>query len=556
MFAKLSKEKFLNLVENIKEYVDLFTLEEGLEQFKKCRLKAVQINGDSVQAQVRDYQYYTATIDVNDFLESYCTCGAKDFCSHLAAVFFYLYSSHRWPDTFLAEAKEHRKQQAAKKTVELLDKTTVKKPLPKDSVEAWHHYFELVYGQMINLHEHSRYKFLDGLQYYLVFSGIYEKFQEKMFSHSSGWPVTLREIFRLHSVLFLMDRLEKIIRTHQWFSLTASQPAYCERCEQELLNHIPKITIEQKEVLRPFLQKILETVQEHYFQPSQTLFDWRFIHGVLWGTILYHPALVERETAFLKRKLLTPSPDRYKAGLGLVFFKVLENEDAAARSILQELDNLRVRDLFEYLSSFRRVGDWQRLLEWLRWLLPRAEHTDRHEFEILCEYWNDAAGESGVQEEALRVLKTWLPRSRRFYADLLLQLKLYRDWVELNILYASDSADISPADSRLLENKDPAALLPLYHQWAARLIESKNRKSYQEAVKLLKKLRSLYKKLKLGREWDEFINYLAAPGRILRLGRAANKGTSLPVWRNGFKILSLCLAPAFLLRFLYRNHTA
>lgn len=69
---------------------------------------------------------------------------------------------------------------------------------------------------------------------------------------------------------------------------------------------------------------------------------------------------------------------------------------------------------------------------------------------------------------------------------------------------------IDRGDLRYLESLDPAVLIPLYHQWAARLIEEKGRKSYQEAVRLLKKLRNIYRKQKRKREWETFISRLAS----------------------------------------------
>ncbi|MEG3071916.1 MAG: hypothetical protein RQM92_14715 [Candidatus Syntrophopropionicum ammoniitolerans] len=52
--------------------------------------------------------------------------------------------------------------------------------------------------------------------------------------------------------------------------------------------------------------------------------------------------------------------------------------------------------------------------------------------------------------------------------------------------------------------------MPLYHQWAARLIDQRKRQSYIEAVRLLKKLRTLYNRQRMGKEWRAFISRLAS----------------------------------------------
>lgn len=47
-----------------------------------------------------------------------------------------------------------------------------------------------------------------------------------------------------------------------------------------------------------------------------------------------------------------------------------------------------------------------------------------------------------------------------------------------------------------IEKEAPEAALPLYHLAATEAIEERNRKSYRRAVRYLKKLRTLYKRLK------------------------------------------------------------
>ena len=47
---------------------------------------------------------------------------------------------------------------------------------------------------------------------------------------------------------------------------------------------------------------------------------------------------------------------------------------------------------------------------------------------------------------------------------------------------------------RLIQKEAPECLLPYYHREVMKAIERKNRKSYKEAVRYLKKLRPIYKK--------------------------------------------------------------
>ncbi|MNP16840.1 hypothetical protein D3C76_1092490 [compost metagenome] len=59
-------------------------------------------------------------------------------------------------------------------------------------------------------------------------------------------------------------------------------------------------------------------------------------------------------------------------------------------------------------------------------------------------------------------------------------------------------------------------VLPLYHQDVERYILEKNRQSYKQAVRLLKKLAGFYKKLKEQDRWQAYLEQLAARFSRLR----------------------------------------
>jgi uncharacterized Zn finger protein len=76
--------------------------------------------------------------------------------------------------------------------------------------------------------------------------------------------------------------------------------------------------------------------------------------------------------------------------------------------------------------------------------------------------------------------------------------------------------ELHPEELHLLEKEDLKLLLPLYHQAVERCILEKNRTSYKDAVKLLKKLKTYYKRLKQQQRWEQYIVRLAAQYTRLR----------------------------------------
>lgn len=510
MTAKIPREKLLLLAEQIKNTVDLDTLKEGLDYFKKACVKSVKVYDSTVSAQVREpYNLYFASkaiINSEDISQNTCSCSSGRFCVHMAAAFFYLYTGYQWPDFFLDECKKRWDNEIADQLAQLTPAVTKSHPLmPEEPVEAWYSYFEREYN-LLSVSPASFKNRLD-FEFFLMlnFPKIFQAYTDRIFAYSVGWPDKLRQQFRFHAVLFVLTQVEKAnLAQNQYY-----QPFYFDYCERELLQLMPKsLTIEDREKCRPLLQKALEVMRSFLLQGSGTVYDWLRIYRTGWDDYLYHPALLEEECVLLKEKFREKLPVYSRAGLGLAHLSVLEKKDKEALNILAKIDNLKIADMISYLHGFSIAGEWNRLLAWLRWLSTLAAQANPGEFEEICRIWVKAAGECGAHDELNMVLKKWLPRSYWIYAETLLKANMYKEWVDVTLCQCQDYQRIPTGQLRHLEAKAPLMLLPLYHQWAVQCIEGKNRKSYQAAVKILKALSKLYKKLKLGREWNEFVRRL------------------------------------------------
>ena len=75
---------------------------------------------------------------------------------------------------------------------------------------------------------------------------------------------------------------------------------------------------------------------------------------------------------------------------------------------------------------------------------------------------------------------------------------------------------ISSDRIKILQNNAPEVLLPLYHQAIQADIDGKNRTYYKQAVRKLKKLRTLYKKMKRLDDWNDYFDILLTRTKRLR----------------------------------------
>jgi uncharacterized Zn finger protein len=89
-------------------------------------------------------------------------------------------------------------------------------------------------------------------------------------------------------------------------------------------------------------------------------------------------------------------------------------------------------------------------------------------------------------------------------------------WADLQAFIGFDLDSLGKDRIREISKKEPSILLPLYHQSITGHINMKNRDHYREAVRKMKKLRTLYNKLKRQEDWQLFLELLLEKTKRLR----------------------------------------
>lgn len=479
--------------------IDTELFEKGKDYYYHDRVKMAKVFGARIYAAVSDGKMHTVTIHIDNFSKSTCTCEKKHLCEHIAAVFFHYYEPGQMSNNVLPPLQ-------LKNPVPVV-------PVMGGPVALWYEYFEREYDRI----RESKRRFLQQYAEYfegeLYFSArLFDDFIVGASVHSNDWPSCNKALYRFHSNLFFMARLEKQIKDVQPSYLDSYQ---IEKIEDGFMQALTStLSCIQREEYQPFLQKAVEVVREHLFQGKTPLFDWLLIYRLMCVSLFDSHDRWKSETAYLEELMVRSEKNQqgyYYAALGLASLKMAAGRIDDALALLRKLKGKRIRDMLFYLEYFAKAKEWEKLLAWLRWLAPHVKKANPVVLEDICEYCILAAKNSKAGEEFIKLVRSWLPRSFDSYAGYLLEEDLFREWAELIMSYRGYTwENINKSVLRHLESRDPAALMPLYHQWAARLIEEKNRKSYQEAVKLLKKLRTVYNRQKMTREWNTFISSLAS----------------------------------------------
>lgn len=539
MFKEISDAKMKAMAAEAARCLEPETYEKGKSLYNQGLVKWSKVFGPKIYAAVDDRKTYTVTININDFPQSTCTCAKKRLCEHIAALYCYYCDPRLRSEVLPTETfDEVLSMQAIDEVIPMASITYRKNtprqkptardesplpfpgvPGPEGPVKLWYDYFE---------YEHRRVRESKGgffraySQYFegeLYFSArLYNDFAGALAVHSENWPSFNKALYLLHGSLFFMDRLERQKKDAKLSYLDSYQ---IEAIMDKFMEYFTSVLSEKpRDEYRPFLKKAVEVVREQLLQGKTPIFDWLFIYRFMCVTSFVSREWAGQEAAYLKDLAADPGQSRqvhYYAALGLASLKIAAGRSDAALAILQKLEERRLEDLLFYPEHFIRVKEWDNLLAWLRWLAPEISEAHPAVLEDICENCIEAAAKSSAGEDFIKLIRYWLPRSIEYYAAYLMEEGRYREWAELIMCYQGLTwENINKSALRHLESRDPEALMPLYHQWTARLIEEKNRKSYQAAVKLLKKLRAIYNRQKKAKEWHIFISRLASHYSRLR----------------------------------------
>lgn len=183
----------------------------------------------------------------------------------------------------------------------------------------------------------------------------------------------------------------------------------------------------------------------------------------------------------------------------------------------------------DYLERLSDQANWTRLAYWLTELADvlRQQQSNLQNYAL---YWEQVITQLPEAEPQMwTALEKLLPVGGRIYEQKLLSYGKWQLWMDYQLSAGNDPANYKVTELQPLENNAPEMLLPFYHQAVERHMAHKNRQGYKAAVKLLKRLAKLYKKIKQEPRWNDFIEQFAQRNSRLRaLQEELRKGKLIP----------------------------
>lgn len=510
---ELTREQALQAGEQLLAVLEQRILERGYTYFSDGTVFNTRVEqGRFLTSNVQGSAVYEVRLDLQDVRNSTCSCPYSRFCKHIAATFFQMYSVFDNPRLFLAQARQPRmpvfsptmllpvQRDLFKRTSEERAAASFSSPLqPESSADEWWSFME---SWTRNLPA--------AMEQYRASSELMTSYQN-LLSFVADWDVTRARLFSIHAILFHLLKLFDFVHAHRhshWSAdLTQTAEALLERLEGCLF------ALDTAKIQSDYSVEWAKTIQltRRMKQGHPNTLYWAYAYRMIWWELGTDAHWVQAEVAELEQALHNPSlpPAQQEAYRMLrAHFFVQEGADQSALAIWLSIPRIPLSFYLYYIKSFARNGEWKRILLWTKALERLIAEAPSADYRFAVAIWLEAMKNEGRAEECGALLRNFLPGSFYEYAAYLEQAGAGRQWVDLHMSYQTPLAELSSSFTQKLEETSPGLLFPLYLREVNRLIQKRNRPSYQEAIKLMKKARTLYVKAGKEREWNVYVKRL------------------------------------------------
>ncbi|QWG53158.1 hypothetical protein EXW28_26195 [Bacillus mycoides] len=450
---------------------------------------------------------YSVHIPIRNVTESYCDCFAPTQCQHMLAVLLSAASSFGQVGDVLTLFKNNTKPS-------LPPIRTARQVLQSSAFEemdykSWQTYFENEYESFKKEQARLTYKQM----YFLMslFTDFYTKLERK-----APRIVAIHELFKLHAALYCFQKLLEEIQEFEANKLYSyHQPVnvvrlFVDKVESTVRDLKTEAIPEES---KPILEETARLIHEAFFSTDAYTQERFFIYRHVWGELLRTEEQLQEEKNRIDTKINPLS--KALASSHLLF---LNGEDVSAMELLEKQPSSVVSLYFYWLEELLSAMEWDRGKNWLSFTYKQVKETITEQentvfiqdiVRLFVMMYETYATHTNEQAGLEMILQELLPYSFTNYEQYVLAKKQYHAWTELQLLYGFEVIELLKEPLKDIEKEAPEAALPLYHHAAMEAIEERNRKSYKRAVRYLKKLRMLYKRLKRTDEWDAFIIHIA-----------------------------------------------
>ncbi|EFM10454.1 zinc finger SWIM domain protein [Paenibacillus curdlanolyticus YK9] len=511
------------------------TLSRGFQYYKQKRVQSyTELHERLVIALVSGTELYNVKLNPEAIASSRCECPIGSKCKHIAATLLQYVHQHGRPVASVVNAKSAAdlSQLSHSSRIGPLEQLQEQaKQLAEQPMSEWHALFE----QGMKLLPEAR--SVTNPQAVLA----------ALARIKPALSSELEALFEVHAHLFALEKL--LVASHQqWQTVSYYSSGYQSQetipaLTQAIagqLNASSDIAAKPGPDIKQRLVDTLAYVRRQMLGEPGSARAFLNVYLLLWSTWL-KPAvsgdsnrfLIELEQLQEAETTADAARSRLPGQLAKSWMHYYLAQDEKALAFLREANkasSIRPHDLMGFLQDLSlEEPDGPRML---RWLIALGDLLSTHRFRELPVYvahWESVIEQDPEAEPAMwQTLVGMLPSSKAIYEEAMLARGKWQQWIDYQISMGEEPLSYRVAVLQPIEKNAPEALLPFYHQAVERYVLHKNRDGYKSAVKLLKRLAKLYKKLKQETRWEQFITAFSdRHSRLRALQEELRKGKLL-----------------------------
>jgi hypothetical protein len=524
-----ANERILLLAEEVRELLhphnveDAKLVQKGLMLYRQGLVQQVQIGYDNITATVQDVTPCKIRLDLDFLSVSSCTCPHEGWCRHQMAVFFAAYARVDSVAEWVTEWREPMKEKTAttnwgmQTAKDLIKANGVFKP----DYGRWVHSFEVSFDTILNAKKYSSpYIIAELFQIY-----------ERRIKASSPVEKEWRLLYEMVGIVISFKKLA-VLTENSGFAEEAVKRAYLhlfhnliEDADELVLKiGVQSLPFDFDEFILKLKDDVFDLLTVSTAQEHERIYLYRLLWTNLFKKRGWREAEVEKIRVRLKELQDWENPNPLIiAGIHLSF--LLQEDEHALKMIGITGDETITPYLLHWIELLSQQKAWKRVGP----VIDVFSHKIKGYLDFVRTYHTCSAFvrsalkaitpyvvENGRIDLHERVLLATLPYSYGDYEIMLFDRGQYDKWGELQAFMGWNFYELPKDRIKVVEKEMPEVLLAMLHQSAVNEINQKNRSSYKMAVRHLKKLRTLYKKLKRVDDWQYFLDTLLEKNKRLR----------------------------------------
>ncbi|MCB7070790.1 hypothetical protein LIZ76_12520 [Caldibacillus sp. 210928-DFI.2.22] len=271
----------------------------------------------------------------------------------------------------------------------------------------------------------------------------------------------------------------------------------------------------------PICEKLRLDVRELLFLEGAFKHEILQIYWYVWKSLFTRPQLRNEELDFAE-KTARKGANASSWQFAYMFQLFLSGRVEESLALLKNIGSNYLSYLLLFMDYYFAGKNWngftklaQFLIEHIKDYLDTISYSLKQKFFYSIDtVFHQFAKETGRYDLYEQLLIAMYPFATRELSYFYFERKEYGKLIEFAQL--SNFGYLSSDILRTIQKEEPQYLLPYYHRKVQMAIDQKNRQSYKEAVRHLKKLRTIYKKLKKEEKWEVYFEQLLHETKRLR----------------------------------------